>query len=122
MTQVKNTQPESEARVTRFLESYELYRRILGGTRRARAFFTSDEDRRSLADDALLKTRMMTVRKFILTLPDCREKMLLYYRYLFGYSVERCAELMGVSRRTAFRIAHEAIRFAAESFDGRETF
>ena len=65
---------------------------------------------------------MLAVRHFVMTLPDCREKMLLYYRYLFGYSVEKCAELMDVSRRTAFRIADEAIRFAAENYDERETF
>lgn len=122
MTKEKNISPELEARVLRFLESYELYRQILGGNRRARAYFASAEDQKSLADDALLKTRMMAIRNFIMTLPDCREKMLLYYRYLFGHSVERCAELMGVSRRTAFRIAREAIRFATECFEGRETF
>lgn len=117
-----NNRTEKESKTVAFLESYDLYRRMLGGNRRARAFFETGEAQKSLADDALLKTRMHVVRRFVLTLPDCREKMLLYYRYLFGYSVEKCAELIGVSRRTAFRIAHEAIRFAADYLDEGETF
>ena len=111
-----------ETQVLDFLEKYRLYRHMLDGNRRARTYFAVEEGQKSLSDDALLKARMMAIRRFVMTLPDCREKMLLYYRYLFGYSVERCAELMDVSRRTAFRIADEAIRFAAENYDERETF
>ena len=119
--QTKRT--EKELKILSYLESFRLYQRMLKGNRRARAFFEADrEDGSSRTDDALLKARMMAVRRFVLTLPDCREKMLLYYRYLYGYSVEKCAELMDVSRRTAFRIADEAIRFAAENYDERETF
>ena len=121
MKQQKNRSPK-EAMVLSYLEGYRLYRRMLDGNRRARAYFEAEEGSRSLADDALLKARMLAVRNFVMTLPDCREKMLLYYRYLFGHSVEKCAELMDVSRRTAFRIADEAIRFAAENYDERETF
>ena len=117
MTKEKIISPELEARVLRFLESYELYRQILGGNRRARAYFASEEDQKSLADDALLKTRMMAIRNFIMTLPDCREKMLLYYRYLFGHSVERCAELIKISRRSAFRLKKRALDFAGRKLE-----
>lgn len=122
MKQQKNRSAK-ETRILSHLKSYRLYHRMLDGNRYARAFFEADDtEPKHLADDALLKARMMAIRRFVMTLPDCREKMLLYYRYLFGYSVEKCAELMDVSRRTAFRIADEAIRFAAENYDERETF
>lgn len=122
MKQQKNRSAK-ETQILSYLESYRLYRRMLDGNRHARSFFEAEnKEPKHLADDALLKAQMMAVRRFVMTLPDCREKMLLYYRYLFGYSVEKCAELMDVSRRTAFRIADEAIRFAAENYDERETF
>lgn len=119
----QNQRTEKENKILSYLESFRLYQRMLKGNRRARAFFEAErEGQNSLCDDALLKARMIAVRRFVLTLPDCREKMLLYYRYLYGYSVEKCAELMDVSRRTAFRIANEAIRFAAENYTEWETF
>jgi len=38
-----------------------------------------------------------------------REKMLLYYRYVKGESVEHTASLMGLSRRTAYRLWNKAL-------------
>ena len=38
-----------------------------------------------------------------------REKMLLYYRYVKGESVERAAGLLGLSRRTAYRLWNKAL-------------
>ena len=119
----KNNLTNEQREALAYLERYALYRRMLDGNHHARTYFeVPRSDASTAADDALLNARMMEIRHFVVTLPDCREKMLLYYRYLFGHSVERCAELMGVSRRTAFRIAREAVRFAAECFAGRETF
>ena len=106
-----------------FLQSYLLYRRMLDGNRYARSLVeSSEEGRRLSADSALMKSHMMSVRSFILSLPDCREKMLLYYRYLFGYPMEKCAELLQVSRRTVFRISEEALRFADEYYDEKRNF
>ena len=36
-------------------------------------------------------------------------EMLLYYRYVKGESIERAAGLMGLSRRTAYRLWHKAL-------------
>ena len=103
-----------------YLESYLIYEKMLAGNRYARAFLGELPDGEpSACDDPFLKARMLGVRAFIMGLPACREKMLLYYRYLHGHPVEKCAELLGVSRRTAFRIAADALRLAADHLPPR---
>lgn len=116
--QQKNNNSTDEVR--HYLESYLVYGKMLEGNRYARTYFGELPDsEKSACDDPFLKAKMLAVRSFIMSLPACREKMLLYYRYLHGHPVEKCAELMGVSRRTAFRIAADALVFAADNFDAR---
>ena len=108
------------AEVQNYLESYLIYAKMLAGNRYARTYLGELPDgEQSACDDPFLKARMLGVRGFIMSLPACRDKMLLYYRYLHGHPVEKCAELLGVSRRTAFRIAAAALRFAADNFEAR---
>ena len=58
------------------------------------------------------RMEMYKVRHFIMDLPNGEEKLLLYFHYVKGESVERCSELIGVSRRSAFRLKHKAMRTA----------
>ena len=119
----KNNLTNEQREALAYLERYALYRRMIDGNHHARTYFESSRsDASTTADDALLNARMMEIRHFVVTLPDCREKMLLYYRYIRGHSMETCAELMNVSRRTVFRIAADAAAFAADNFANRETF
>jgi len=64
------------------------------------------------SEGPLSRAKMFEVRHFILSLPNSDEKLLLYYHYVKGDSVERCAELLGVSRRTAFRMKSRALEIA----------
>ena len=108
------------AEVRQFLQSYLYNSRMLRGNRYARTYFGNQpESEKTVCDDPFIKAAMHTVRHFVLTLPDRREKMFLYYRYLCGYTVEKCAEIMEVSTRTAFRIAADALIFAAENYPPR---
>lgn len=58
------------------------------------------------------RMEMYKVRHFIMDLPNCEEKLLLYFHYVKGESIERCSELIGVSRRSAFRLRHKAMLLA----------
>ncbi len=102
-------------RVRQFLESYGYHQGLLRGNRYAREYFDRYEEDTKELDEYLIKAAMMRVREFVFSLPDCREKMFLYYRYLKGHSVEACAEIMALSRRTAFRLAKKALVLAAEN-------
>ena len=60
-------------------------------------------------DEAYWKARIYEIAAFLGKMKNGREKMLLYYRYVKGESVERAAGLMGLSRRTAYRLWNKAL-------------
>ena len=47
-----------------------------------------------------------------------KEKAMLHYYYILGYTVEAAAEAMDVSRRTAFRIKKRGLALAASRYIG----
>ena len=114
----KQGETPNTAPVKQYLEQYRLYESLLKNGNRANMRVADPTDGRSIDVNAI-KAKMLIIRGFILSLPDCREKMMLYYRYLHGRSVEQCAELLDVSRRTAFRIAEKALILAANHFSPR---
>ena len=63
------------------------------------------------------RERLAKIRNFVISLPNCKEKLLLYYRYIRGLSMERTAELLGVSLRSSYRIRLRALEFAAARFE-----
>ena len=60
-------------------------------------------------DESYWKARIFEIAAFLGRMKNGREKMLLYYRYVKGESIERAAGLMGLSRRTAYRLWHKAL-------------
>ena len=56
--------------------------------------------------DQLWEMRMFEIKSLINDMHNGREKMVLYYHYVRGESVECAARLIGISRRTAYRM-HE---------------
>ncbi len=64
--------------------------------------------------------RLKNMREFIISLPDSKEKLLLYYRYICGLSMERTAELLGISTRSVYRMRHRALDIAAKKYKGSD--
>ena len=54
-------------------------------------------------NEVVWRARMYEIEQMVSSLLGARERLILYYHYLRGESVERAAELVGVSRRTAYR-------------------
>ena len=67
-------------------------------------------------DLALSQARLFEIRHFVLSMPNTEEKLFLYYRYIRGQTVENCAELLGVSRSTAYRLKDRALAAAAQRY------
>ena len=66
------------------------------------------------ADETIIRARMYGVRQFISELKcDSNTRLLLYWHYIRGVSVTRCAEMMDVSRAGAFRVRKRALEAAA---------
>ena len=55
-------------------------------------------------NEAFWRARMRETELLIGSLRNGREKMILYYRYIRGQSVQHSADYLGISRRTGYRI------------------
>lgn len=102
-----------------YLSDYRTSMRMLEMNRYERDYFARTEgDADGLVDlseesEVYLKAKMYDIRRFILSLPDCDEKLLLYYHYVHGENLMRCAELLDVSRATVYRLKKRALKTAA---------
>lgn len=107
---------EERQRVENFLKGYGANARFLALDRYERTYMGGgeyrDEGVAAAVDLPVAKVKMFTVRHFILELDNCDEKLFLYYRYVKGETMERCAELFGVSRRTVYRLCDRALKLA----------
>ena len=70
-------------------------------------------------DEAYWLARMREIRAFIDAIPPRDCKLLMYYHYIRGLTVERSAEELDVSVRTAFRLKSRAIGVAAKQLQER---
>ena len=60
-------------------------------------------------NEAFWKARLYQVEHMIAALRNGREKFILYYHYIKGESIERSADLLGISRRTGYRMHRKGL-------------
>lgn len=110
----KMTCDEELRAVDDYLKSYGFYQKLLKLDRYERRYFGFEEEEGSLPGDLVFaRTRMYEVRHFIMNMKNSDEKLMLYYHYVRGETVERCGELLGISRSSAFRLKKRALAEAA---------
>ena len=98
-----------------YLKGYQLNRKLLRLERYEKEYLSSDDsDIEAFGEAPLARARMFEIRHFVMKMENSEEKLLLYYRYIKGQTMERCAELLGVSRSTAFRMKTRALEKAAK--------
>lgn len=94
-----------------FLCGYQLSMDMLNVRRyerkRAKAFDDEcDCEEILMGNEAVWRARMFDVGATLSRMRNGREKLILYYHYVKGESIEHTADLLGVSRRTGYRL-HE---------------
>ncbi len=105
---------EEIQKVEDYLRGYSFHQKMLDARSYEEEFFYPKEDRSDTRGDfCVARVKMFEIRHFIMGLENCDEKLLLYFHYVKGESIERCGEMLGVSRCTAFRIKKRALCFAA---------
>ena len=109
-------------RAENYLKGYRINGKLLRLDRYEREYFKDKGtvEYESVGEVPLARARMYEVRHFINSLPNCDEKLFLYYHYVKGQNVERCGELLGVSRSTAFRMKKRAHIMAVLALRERE--
>lgn len=99
------------------LSEYTVFRKIYEKSIQRNGYFGNAENSKSPSTSELvapgLLVKMFALRRFVLSLTRQKEKLFLFYHYIHGESVERCAELMDISRRTAYRLKIRALEYAA---------
>jgi DNA-directed RNA polymerase specialized sigma24 family protein len=103
-----------------YLKGYQINRKLLRLDRYERDYLSGDDsDTESYGEAPLARARMFEIRHFVMKLRNSDEKLLLYYHYIKGQPIEKCAELLGISRSTAFRMRKRALKMAAERLSER---
>ncbi len=106
--------PPLEERTRRFLSDFLLCASLVEYEERSRRMDAAiGLSSNPLGNVSYWRSRCRAVVSLINSMPPTREKSLLTLRYLNGHSVEQCADLLGVSRRTAYRIHKRALAVAS---------
>ena len=115
--EIEMTDEEKIRKTENYLRGYGLDRKLLKMDRYEREYYGNSNslDLESPGEVPLARARMYEVRHFIMSLNNCDEKLFLYYRYVKGETVERCAELLGISRASGFRMRKRALLLAYET-------
>ena len=110
----KTSVSEEEIRAMEdYLRGYAFHQKMIEMDEMERSFFYEVRvSERGSAELPLARVRLFEIRHFIMSMENGMEKLLLYYHYVKGESVERCGDLLGVSRSTVFRMKHRALAFA----------
>ncbi len=124
MARIKGKQISTELKekVKDFLRGYRMYGKLLMMDSYEKEFLKDRDtiDHGTLSEVMLAREKMYRVRHFINQLPNCDEKLFLYYHYVKGVTVERCGDMLDISRTGAFRMKERAICIAAEQFENFE--
>ena len=105
---------EALRQIEDYLKGYQFYQKLLRLDRYEKQYFrTSEWEAESPGELPLARAKMFEIRHAIMAIPNCEEKLLLYYHFIKGEPVERCAELLGVSRSSAFRMKKRGLGLAA---------
>ncbi len=70
--------------------------------------------------EALWRARMYELEALVNSMKNGREKIILYYHYIRGESIERAADLLGVSRRTGYRLHQKGLLIASFLWEKRK--
>jgi len=102
------------ADIDNYLKGYQLNRKLLKLDRYESQYLSqSYSDIEAFGEAPLARARMFEIRHFVMKMENSEEKLLLYYHYIKGQPMEKCAELLSVSRSTVFRMKARALKKAA---------
>ena len=119
MTKISATNEEIRE-IDDYLKGYALNEKLIKLDKYERKFLGfSDPDETPVCDAILSRARMFEIRHFIMDMKNSDEKLFLYYHYIRNETVEKCAELLGISRSSGFRLKRRALSKAAEIFKNR---
>ena len=122
MTETVNREREMIESAQRFLCGYQFCLDMLDLRKFERKRLGDDWEKGRceellMASETDLRARMYEIAAFLNRMRDGREKLILYYRYVKGMSVDRAAALLGISRRTGYRYHQKGLLVVARMLE-----
>lgn len=102
--------------INRYLKDYRRAYSHLRAAQFTRKFGSESASCLADAEDAAFHARMFEIKLFISSLDSGDEKMFLYYYYIKGLTMEKCAKALGISRRSVYRLKIRSLDFALEKY------
>ncbi|MBQ8849834.1 MAG: hypothetical protein IJ011_05865 [Clostridia bacterium] len=110
--------------VQSYLEDYTVFRKLLEINEERKKHFGIPCGSDVKAEETLnlpycpsnAWAEMFERRRFVMSLKRSNERLFLFLHYIHGLSVTKCAELMEISLRGAFRLRRNALEHAAIHF------
>ena len=117
---IENEQAFDVFKMAELLSEYSVFRKILDIETNKGKYYGNSNFENDLypfyGEKSDITVKMFEIRRFVLSLGAKNEKLFLFYHYIHGESVGRVAELMGISRRSAFRLKKRALEYAATRY------
>jgi DNA-directed RNA polymerase specialized sigma24 family protein len=82
------------------------YRKLNEALTVSRSHFSADVVN---LDETAVLAEMYSLRAMILSANDPKERLLLYHYYVKGQTLETCAKLLGISKRSVCRLKNRAL-------------
>lgn len=108
----------TRARADRYLRSYVKWNDMQLSSRKSVFDFGFE----SSLDETIIQSQMFDIRSLVMNVGDAKQKMFLYLHYIKGIPVEKCTKILGVSRRTAFRLKNRALDSICELMKENKVF
>lgn len=89
------------------------YRKLNSIARSSRAMIEKTGANSSV-DEAAIHAEMYRVRAQVLSVRDSAQRILLYHHYIKGHTLEECAKMLGISRRSVYRLKNRALESLIE--------
>ena len=91
--------------VDRMLRSYKRLNALARSSRASGSRLNACAD----VDEAAIHAEMFKMRAQVLSVVDSAQRMLLYHHYIKGHTLIQCAKLLGISRRSVYRLKNRAL-------------
>ena len=105
-----------ESEVIELLKQYPVCKRFIDSQAYAKEYF-NPHSTQQICDKEVYAARMCVIESLIQLLAPSDECTLLYLHYIKDFSVEKCAECMYMSRRTAYRMLKKAYKLICEAIN-----
>lgn len=96
-----------EAEIIELLKQYSVCKKFLDSQAYAKEYFNPD-DTQKIDKKEIYEARIHAIESLIQLLEPSDEYTLLHLHYIKGITIEKCAECMCMSQRTAFRMLKKA--------------